>query len=90
MILRFAIDHLRASRVVECTAAFVRRLRELGWIEGCTVAIEYRWAEGASASPNSIDTVSAQNAMVRYQSRAHREFTIGREAVSEVRPQGAL
>jgi putative ABC transport system substrate-binding protein len=27
-------------------AAFVRRLRELGWIEGSTVAIEYRWAEG--------------------------------------------
>jgi ABC-type uncharacterized transport system substrate-binding protein len=27
-------------------AAFVRRLRELGWIEGGTVAIEYRWAEG--------------------------------------------
>jgi len=29
-------------------AAFVRRLRELGWIEGRTVAIEYRWAEGRS------------------------------------------
>ena len=28
------------------TAAFVRRLQELGWIEGRTVAIEYRWAEG--------------------------------------------
>jgi putative ABC transport system substrate-binding protein len=28
------------------TAAFVQRLRELGWIEGRTVAIEYRWAEG--------------------------------------------
>ena len=28
------------------TAAFVERLRELGWIEGRTVAIEYRWAEG--------------------------------------------
>src|SRR5215471_17794139 len=27
-------------------AAFVRRLRELGWIENRTVAIEYRWGEG--------------------------------------------
>jgi putative ABC transport system substrate-binding protein len=27
-------------------AAFVQRLRELGWIEGRTVAIEYRWAGG--------------------------------------------
>jgi ABC-type uncharacterized transport system substrate-binding protein len=27
-------------------AAFVQRLRERGWIEGRTVAIEYRWAEG--------------------------------------------
>jgi putative ABC transport system substrate-binding protein len=30
------------------TAAFVRRLRELGWAEGQTVKIEYRWAEGRS------------------------------------------
>ena len=29
-------------------AAFVQRLRELGWIENRTVAIEYRWAEGRS------------------------------------------
>jgi putative ABC transport system substrate-binding protein len=29
-------------------ASFVQRLRELGWIEGRTVAIEYRWAEGRS------------------------------------------
>jgi len=28
------------------TAAFVQRLRELGWIESRTIAIEYRWAEG--------------------------------------------
>jgi putative ABC transport system substrate-binding protein len=28
------------------TAAFVQRLHELGWIEGRTVTIEYRWGEG--------------------------------------------
>jgi putative tryptophan/tyrosine transport system substrate-binding protein len=28
------------------TAAFVQRLREHGWIEDRTVAIDYRWAEG--------------------------------------------
>ena len=30
------------------TAAFVQRLRELGWIEGRTIVIEYRWADGRS------------------------------------------
>ena len=30
------------------TAAFVQGLRELGWIDGRTVTIEYRWAEGRS------------------------------------------
>jgi putative tryptophan/tyrosine transport system substrate-binding protein len=28
--------------------AFERRLRELGWSEGRTITIEYRWAEGRS------------------------------------------
>jgi putative tryptophan/tyrosine transport system substrate-binding protein len=32
----------------EWTAAFVQRVREHGWIEGRTVVIEYRWAEGRS------------------------------------------
>ena len=30
------------------TSAFIGRLRELGWIDGSNVAIEYRWAEGRS------------------------------------------
>jgi putative ABC transport system substrate-binding protein len=32
----------------QLVAAFVQRLRELGWIEGRTVTIEVRWAEGRS------------------------------------------
>jgi ABC-type uncharacterized transport system substrate-binding protein len=35
-----------ASAQTQWTAAFVQRLRELGWVEGKTVAIEYRWVEG--------------------------------------------
>jgi len=43
----------------ERTAAFVQRLRELGWIEGRTVAIEYRWAEGRSERFAEIATEQA-------------------------------
>ena len=35
-----------ASAMSAWTAAFVQRLRELGWIEGRTIAIEYRWGDG--------------------------------------------
>jgi len=35
-----------ASAQSQWVAAFVQRLRELGWIENRTVAIEYRWADG--------------------------------------------
>ena len=35
-----------ASAFAPWTAAFVARLRELGWIEGRTIEIEYRWSEG--------------------------------------------
>jgi putative tryptophan/tyrosine transport system substrate-binding protein len=34
------------SAMSQWTASFVQRLRELGWVEGRNVAIEYRWAEG--------------------------------------------
>jgi putative ABC transport system substrate-binding protein len=37
-----------AAAQSQWTAAFVQRLRELGWTEGRNVAIEYRWAEGRS------------------------------------------
>ena len=30
------------------TAAFSQRMRELGWIDNRTIAVEYRWAEGRS------------------------------------------
>jgi putative ABC transport system substrate-binding protein len=35
-----------ASAFGPWTAAFVARLHELGWIEGRTIAVEYRWSEG--------------------------------------------
>jgi putative ABC transport system substrate-binding protein len=35
-----------ASAMSQWTAAFVHRLRELGWVEGRSIAIEYQWAEG--------------------------------------------
>jgi putative ABC transport system substrate-binding protein len=37
-----------SSNWAHWTAAFVRRLGELGWIDGRTVAIDYRWADGRS------------------------------------------
>jgi putative tryptophan/tyrosine transport system substrate-binding protein len=42
------IGFLGATPSVESqrVAAFVHRLRELGWIDGRNLAIEYRWAEG--------------------------------------------
>jgi putative tryptophan/tyrosine transport system substrate-binding protein len=39
------------------TTAFVQRLHELGWIEGHTIAIEYRWNEG---QPERIAEIAAE------------------------------
>jgi putative tryptophan/tyrosine transport system substrate-binding protein len=36
------------SAASEWVAAFDKRLRELGWIEGRTVTVDYRWGEGSS------------------------------------------
>ena len=41
-------------------AAFVQRLGELGWSEGRTVAIEYRWTEGQTERFPEIATEFAQ------------------------------
>jgi putative ABC transport system substrate-binding protein len=41
-------------------AAFVQRLRELGWIEGRTTTIEYRWAEGRNERFAEIATELVQ------------------------------
>ena len=39
------------------TAAFAARMHELGWIEGRTLAIEYRWSEGR---PERINEIAAE------------------------------
>ncbi|HEY6983855.1 ABC transporter substrate-binding protein [Reyranella sp.] len=35
-----------AAAQARWTTAFVERLRELGWVEGRNIAIEYRWSDG--------------------------------------------
>src|SRR6202163_1419720 len=37
-------------------AALAQRLRELGWTEGRTIAVEYRWAEGRNERYAEIAT----------------------------------
>jgi putative ABC transport system substrate-binding protein len=42
------------SAASQWIAAFVQRLRELGWIDGRTIAIEYRWMEGRTERAGEI------------------------------------
>jgi ABC-type uncharacterized transport system substrate-binding protein len=44
----------------ERVAAFLQRLRELGWTESHTIAIEYRWAEGRTVRFAEIATEFVQ------------------------------
>jgi len=46
-----------AAAQSEWTAAFVQRLRELGWSEGRNISIEYRWAEGR---PERLSEIAAE------------------------------
>ena len=43
---QLTIGYLLPTVVAPWTAAFADRLRELGWIEGRTISIEYRYSEG--------------------------------------------
>ena len=43
-----------AAAQAQWTAAFVQRMRELGWVEGRNLAIEYRWAEGRTERLNEL------------------------------------
>jgi putative ABC transport system substrate-binding protein len=71
------------------TAAFVQRLRELGWIEGRNIAIEYRWAEGRSERAADIAAEFARlkvevivtSGAILLAARQHSE---GRQATSTI------
>jgi putative ABC transport system substrate-binding protein len=55
------------SAASEWVAAFVQRLRELGWIEGRNVAIEYRWGEGRTERFAELQASSHKPAAVDHQ-----------------------
>src|SRR5262245_65480321 len=61
---------------------FNRGLRELGWIEGQTIAIEYRWAEG------NIDRLPALAAEL-VQAKVDVIVAAGRRAVRAARESTA-
>jgi putative ABC transport system substrate-binding protein len=65
-----------ASIQSQWVAAFVQRLRELGWIDGRTIAIEVRWAEARQErSPRSQPNSSGSKSMLssRQESQPSRQ-----------------
>ena len=54
---RLTIGYLGPAVVAPWTTAFADRLRELGWIEGRTIAIEYRYSEGR---PERVAEIAAE------------------------------
>src|SRR5260370_512625 len=48
------IGFLGLSDTIGAPAVFLRRLRELGWVEGRTISIEYRWTEGRAEAASEF------------------------------------
>ena len=62
-------------------AAFEQRLRELGWVNGHTIAVVYRWAEGQSERSDevmaefvrlNVDVIVAGESQFRRRSGQHQ------------------
>src|SRR5215472_9833683 len=74
-------------------AAFVQRLRELGWIEGRTVAIEYRWAEGRTGRFAEIAAELSLSLAAQWRRgrsrRAHSRASLARLKVDVIVTAGA-
>ena len=70
------------------TAAFAHRLRELGWIEGRTIAIESRWAENRSDRYAEIaaEFVQLRVAVIVTYATAPVNLTTARALALEVPP----
>jgi len=78
------IGFLGASTASEASprlAAFVHRLGELGWVEGRSIIIESRWAEGLAERAGEIAAEFVRlpsihvRALVLYRTASHRRAT---------------
>jgi putative ABC transport system substrate-binding protein len=58
---------ITAEEGAQSTAAFLQRLRELGWIDGRNVAIEYRWSEFVRLKVDVILTAGNEYSLVAKQ-----------------------
>src|SRR5207253_11258892 len=60
-------------------AAFVARLHELGWIEGRTIAVEYRWSEGR---PERYAEIAAEFVRLNVEDRKSTRLNSSHVAIS--------